>query len=254
MRFAFLGSGSAGNALLVEQRGTRVLVDCGFGVAETRHRLERLGIAPDTLTAIVVTHEHDDHVSGVGPCARRFGVPVYLTSGTLRAVAHLLEGVEVRPIVGHARFCVGDLEIEPYPVPHDAREPAQYVLGDGQRRLGVITDAGAPTAHIVRTLSGVDALVLECNHDIAMLAAGPYPAKLRARVGGRFGHLENSQAADLLGAIDRSRLQHLVAAHLSRKNNRPELAVAALVGVLGCSPDWIAVADQDTGLGWREVA
>lgn len=156
-------------------------------------------------------------------------------------------------IGSHVPFAVGDIEVRPYPVPHDAREPAQFVFSDGAARLGVLTDAGEITAHMAQVLSGLDALVLECNHDREMLLAGPYPARLKERIASRLGHLDNGAAAGLVRGIDCSRLQHLVAAHLSQQNNTPELARSALSGALGCSPEWIGVATQDEGFGWRQI-
>lgn len=252
MRFASLGSGSEGNGLLVEAGGTRVLMDCGFGLADGIRRLARLGLLPGDLAGIVVTHEHGDHIGGVGRLARKFGLPVWLTAGTL-AMAQDLDGVEVRVIDSHAPFAVDGLEIQPYPVPHDAREPVQYVFGDGDRRLGVLTDAGCSTPHIESVLAGVDALVLECNHDAAMLERGPYPASLKRRVGGRFGHLENGQSASLLCKLKHDRLQCVMAAHVSRKNNTAALAQRALAGALGCADDDVLVACQTAGFGWIRI-
>jgi len=255
MRFASLGSGSQGNALVIESRSTRVLLDCGFGLADTLSRLGRLGLGPSDLAGIVVTHEHEDHIGGVARLARRHALPVWLTHGTLIGFEALFADVaQVNVIEGYQAFSVGDVTVEPFPVPHDAREPAQYVFGDGTRRLGVLTDTGTSTPHIESRLSQCHALVLECNHDPEMLRASSYPQRLRERIAGRYGHLDNSAAAALLGRLDNGRLQHLVAAHLSQENNRPELARAALAGVLGCEPDWVAVADQATGLDWRQIA
>ena len=253
MRFAYLGSGSQGNGLVVECGSTRVLLDCGFTLRETVARLERLGVDPHALDAIVVTHEHDDHVGGVGRLARKFGLPVWLTHGTLRGSGYALQGADLRFVEGYAAFQVGDLWIEPFPVPHDAGEPAQFVFGDGDRRLGVLTDVGMATAHIQARLSGVDALALECNHDIDMLRASAYPPSLQQRIAGRLGHLDNGAAARLLASLDRSSLQHVVAVHLSEKNNTPHLAREALAGALGCAPEWVGVADQHDGLAWRQI-
>jgi len=254
MRFASLGSGSEGNALLVEAAGTRLLMDCGFGLNDSIARLARLGIAPEQLDGILITHEHGDHSGGVARLARKFGLPVWLTHGTLRVLSDKLSGVErICEIDPHQSFAIGDIEITPYPVPHDAAEPVQFVFGDGVRRLGVLTDAGSSTPHIEAVLGGCDALVLECNHDSDMLMNGDYPWSLKQRVGGRFGHLNNRDAAAILSRLDRGRLQHLVAAHLSRSNNTAELAVAELAGVLGCEAGWIAVATQQDGFDWREI-
>lgn len=257
-RFASLGSGSQGNALLFESGTTRLLLDCGFNPRETRVRLERLGLAPEELAGIIVTHEHSDHVGGVFALARQCRLPVWLTYGTYCAVREhdqqVAEGVKVTLIDGLETIAIGDVLVQPYTVPHDAREPVQYVLSDGARRLGVLTDAGCSTPHIEAMLSGCDALVLEANHDRDLLMNGSYPSWLKARVGGRFGHLNNSASAALLSALDCSRLRHLVAAHLSQQNNTPELARNALVSVLGCAPDWIALADQAEGFDWKDLS
>jgi phosphoribosyl 1,2-cyclic phosphodiesterase len=255
MRFASLGSGSRGNALVVEADSTRILLDCGFGLGETTSRLGRLGLTPEDLSAVVVTHEHGDHIGGVARLARRHSIPVWLTRGTLTGFEALFAGIgNLHTIDNYRSFAVGDLQVQPFPVPHDAREPAQYVFGDGSRRLGVLTDTGCSTRHIEAMLSGCDALVLECNHDPGMLQASSYPQKLRERIAGRYGHLDNGAAAELLARLDTNRLKYLVAAHLSQENNRPELARAALAGALGCDPGWVEVADQDNGLGWRAIS
>jgi phosphoribosyl 1,2-cyclic phosphodiesterase len=252
MRFASIGSGSEGNGLVVEVGCTRILIDCGFGVKDTSARLARLGVEPHTLNAILVTHEHSDHVGGVPALAIRFGIPVYLTFGTLEVIGERFEAVErVLGFDSHDRFAVGDLEVIPFPVPHDAREPVQFVVSDGVHRLGVLTDIGMTTRYVESSLSGCDALVLECNHDPDMLAGSDYPYPLKQRIASRYGHLHNRGAAELLGALDHSRLKHIVAAHLSRQNNTPDKARAALAAVLNCTPDWIGVADQEAGFDWR---
>lgn len=253
IRFASLGSGSSGNAMLVESDGTCLLLDCGFSVRETIKRLERLGLKPERLNGILVTHEHTDHVSGVFRMARKYALPVWLSSGTLKACARLAEGTDCRVIDCHAPMEIGGLEIFPYPVPHDAREPVQFAFSDGNVRLGVLTDCGMITPHICTMLSGCEALVLECNHDEKMLADSDYPWSLKRRIAGRLGHLENNVAASLLTQVDCSRLRHLVAAHLSERNNLPELAVDALAMTLGCCREWIGVACPKDGFAWREV-
>lgn len=249
MRFASLGSGSRGNALVVEAAGTRLLVDCGFGPRILAKRLARLGLAPAEIDAVVVTHEHSDHVGGLAACAAAYRFDVFMTHGTLMAYGRN-QSEDIRLFDGHVAFGVGAFEVRPFPVPHDAREPVQFVLSDGRHTLGVLTDTGHVTPHAVEMLSGCDALVLECNHDAAMLEQGRYPYPLKRRIAGRFGHLENREAADLLRQIDRRKLQRLVCAHLSQQNNTPELAVAALAEALGGRPDWLSVAGQDDGFDW----
>lgn len=252
MRFASLGSGSQGNALLVSAGTTTVMVDCGFGLKDCANRLARLGLEPSALDAILVTHEHSDHIGGVSRFAARHGTPVWLTHGTAR---HLdaPAGLTVNHIEGYRRFAIGDLEIAPFPVPHDASEPAQFVIGDGASRLGILTDAGSITPHMVEMLAGCQGLFLECNHDEALLRASDYPPSLIERVAGDWGHLSNTAAAGLLRLLGGGHLQHVVAAHLSQQNNRPELAREALCAALDCEPGWIAVADQANGLDWRQL-
>jgi phosphoribosyl 1,2-cyclic phosphodiesterase len=254
IRFASLGSGSAGNALLVESGATCLMLDCGFGLREVIHRLERLGRGAADLSGILVTHEHGDHMGGVFPLARRYRLPVWLSRGTLLAAGSAADDVDIRLIDGCAGFSFGDLDVQPFPVPHDAREPLQYVFSDGVRQLGVLTDAGEITPHIRAVLTAVDALVLECNHDAEMLAGSAYPPIVKKRIGGRFGHLENRAAAALLECLDCHRLQHLVAAHLSERTNQPGLAVAALAATSGWPPEQIGVAGQETGFSWRQIA
>jgi phosphoribosyl 1,2-cyclic phosphodiesterase len=253
MRFASLGSGSRGNATLIESGSTLVMVDCGFSCRETERRMARLGSSAAQLTAILVTHEHGDHIRGVCALARQYAVPVWLSAGT-QLMLRKDAPPESHRFDGQSGICLGDLEIQPFTVPHDAREPCQFVFADGRHRFGLLTDTGRITAHIRACLDGCDALMIECNHDPEMLARGPYSASLKARVGGSLGHLSNAQAAGLLESIDCSRLQHVVAAHLSDKNNHPELARAALAASLGCATDWIGVAGQEAGLEWRTLA
>ena len=255
MRFACLGSGSRGNALVVEQERTRLMLDCGYPVRETERRLARLDLAPGDLAGILLTHEHSDHIAGACKFARKYGLPIWMTHGTFKGFAGGASDLQrINLIDSHSPFSVGALQLLPFPVPHDAREPAHFVFSDGAHRLGVLTDTGSSTSHIEAMLSGCDALVLECNHDLDMLMNGGYPQALKARVSGRYGHLDNQSSAALLASLDRSRLQHLIAAHLSRHNNTAELARQALAQVMACAPDWIGVADQDEGFAWREIA
>lgn len=252
MRFASLGSGSRGNGTLIEQGGTCVLVDCGFTMKEAELRLAKMGRSAENISAVLVTHEHGDHINGVGALARKYAIPVWATGGTLSA-DRLGERVEMNRICSHTAFSIGDIAVQPFPVPHDAREPSQFVFSNGDKRLGLLTDVGSGTPHLEQQLSGCDALILECNHDKTLLDNGEYPLSLKRRVGGDLGHLSNAQAADILGRLDTTKLTQLIAAHLSEKHNTPPLAQAALAEVMGCSLDWISVADQQFGLAWRDV-
>ncbi len=257
MRFASLGSGSAGNALVVEAGATRLLLDCGFGLRDTVMRLARLGLEPEHLSGILVTHEHDDHAGGVFRFAARHRLTVWITHGTLRAAQrHMPEdfNAPVQVIDSHTAFSIDDIEIHPFPVPHDASEPVQYVFHDGAHKIGVLTDTGSSTPHIERMLSGCHALALECNHDLDMLMNGPYAWPLKQRVRSPQGHLDNATAGSLLANLDNSKLQHILAAHLSEKNNTHALARAALALALGCESEWIGIAGQTEGFGWREIS
>lgn len=255
LRFTILASGSEGNALVVECGSTRILVDCGLGSArEVERRLLQRGLQASDLSAIVITHEHADHIGCTATLARRHHLPVFATWGTLNAWRDSSRVERLCPFDNHAPFAIGDLSITPIPVPHDAREPSQFLFGDGQLTLGLLTDLGCSTTHITRQLTGCNALILEANHDTALLQSSSYPPHLKRRIQGDYGHLSNHQAAELLASIDSSRLQHLVAAHLSQENNRPHLARAALAESLGCAEEWIAIADQHQGLEWRSVS
>lgn len=252
LRFAYLGSGSRGNAALIESGDTCVMLDCGFSAKETERRVRRLDKRPSDISALIITHEHGDHVAGAVRFARRHSIDLWMTPGTRAAVrdAHL---AKLRLVNCHEAFSIGDLQIEPTPVPHDAREPCQYVFGNGEHRLGILTDTGHVSRHMLSVYDGCDALALECNHSAQMLAEGAYPAHLKDRVSCNYGHLSNDQAADMLKNIDCSALGHIVGLHLSDKNNTPELAQIALAGALGCELSDIQIADQAEGLGWRDV-
>ena len=256
MRFASLGSGSEGNALLISATSgiteTMVMLDCGFGLREAESRLSHLQIDPKKLSGIIVTHEHQDHVGGVFRLARRHKIPVWLTHGTLESVRDEAAGVTVNICRDGEPFVIGDLEIQPYTVPHDAREPVQYTATDGVRKLGVLTDVGHSTPHLMQALNGCDALVLEFNHDTEMLAQSVYPPWLKARIGGQLGHLSNQQSADILQSVDRSRLKRLIAGHLSQKNNSPDKVRLAIDEVLGDSAVEVVIADQAAGFAWLE--
>jgi phosphoribosyl 1,2-cyclic phosphodiesterase len=240
---------------VAEAGGTRVLIDCGLTLREAERRLARLGLEPAGIAAILVTHEHGDHAGGVFDLAAAHGIAVYLTHGTLASLNSQknIPRKNLKLLKAEEKFALDGMEIAPFTVPHDAREPVQYVLSDGRARLGVLTDIGVSTPHVEATLSGLDALVLETNYDHDLLWNGGYPRWLKERIGGPFGHLDNRDSSRLLGALDRSKLKHVIGAHLSQQNNRPDLARAALASALGCEESWIGIAGQDDGFGWREI-
>ncbi|MFK3909823.1 MBL fold metallo-hydrolase [Pseudomonas monteilii] len=252
MRFAVLGSGSQGNGTLIASGDTYILVDCGFSLRETERRLALLGVSAAQLSAVLVTHEHADHVHGVGLLSRRYGVPVYLSQGTLRG---LRKPVEARGFLACGQSLeIGALRVSAARVEHDALEPLQYVISDGQLRFGMLTDLGTYDGWLLDRYQDLDALLIESNHCRDMLARGHYPYFLKQRVGGNLGHLNNHQAANLVAELGWQDLQHLVLAHLSSKNNLPHLARQQFVDTLGCDPDWLQVANQEHGLDWREIA
>ncbi len=256
MKFASLGSGSEGNSLLIAATAgtgtpTYVMLDCGFGLKEVERRLARAGVVPTQLAGILVTHEHSDHVGGVFKLARRYQLPVWLSHGSVEgSLRDEMAGVDIRICRDGEAFNVGALQVTPYTVPHDAREPLQYVATDGRSKLGVLTDVGQSTPHLLAALGGCDALLLEFNHDSEMLAQSAYPAWLKSRIAGPLGHLSNAHSAAILQALDRSRLKRLVAAHLSQKNNTPELAQAAIDSVIGGDGVEVVIAAQDAGFDW----
>jgi phosphoribosyl 1,2-cyclic phosphodiesterase len=257
LRFRSLGSGSTGNATLVEARSgatvTRLLIDCGFGVRQLDARLARVGLAASDIHAVFVTHEHDDHIGCTHALSMRERVSVWMSEGSWLATGG-------RDYEGRLQFArdgaaieIGDITIEPFTVPHDAREPLQLVCSDGQRRIGVLTDLGHATPYVLERLAGLDALLLECNHDGGMLANSSYPPFLKARVGGNYGHLSNAAAAAIARAVHHAGLRHVLAAHLSLQNNRPEIVRRMLADALGAAEHEMLTADAAHGSDWLDA-
>lgn len=248
IKFASLGSGSKGNATLVQAGDTLLMVDCGFSLRETTRRLALLGLEPRQLDAILVTHEHSDHSSGVAILSRKHNIPVFLTHGTLGS-GRCDNCFRHQHFSFSEHFTIGCLEVKAVAVPHDAREPCQYRFYYKGKSLGVLTDLGSITPHVVDSYHGCDALVLEFNHDQQLLHEGEYPHHLKRRVGGDWGHLNNAQAAALLEQINYSGLRHLVVAHVSENNNSRQCAEQALLSVLP-SMAGVVWADQANGFDW----
>lgn len=249
MRFASLGSGSSGNATVVAFGNDAVLVDCGFSIKDTVQRLSRLDLVPESLSAIIVTHEHSDHVKGVAPFARKYKIPVYMTEGTFACKDFgLLPSLHI--IRNYENFNIGPFHIEPVVVPHDAREPAQFVFESPERvRLGILTDLGSITPHVLQAYEGCHGLLVEANHDLEMLANGPYPPSLKSRVSSAWGHLNNKQTADFLNQLGFETVQEIVVGHISEKNNSVERVRTQLKSIIERAKS-LRFACQEQGFDW----
>jgi phosphoribosyl 1,2-cyclic phosphodiesterase len=250
MRVSVLGSGSRGNAILVTGGSTRVLVDAGFSARNLEGRLRSLQVLPETLSAIVITHDHGDHTRGVGVFARRHGTPVYMTEATLKACRTLFRGGEdVRLYRAGFPFSVGGLQVEPFLTVHDARDPVAVAVKDEGTgmKLGVATDLGRPTAQVRHALAESDFLVLEANHDRTLLQESPYPFSVKSRIASSHGHLSNEAAAQLALELLHPGLAGVVLAHLSAECNRPDLAQSVVGAVLSKAGyrGLLLVASQD---------
>lgn len=258
MRFASLGSGSGGNATLVAHKNEYLLIDLGFSLRQTQRRLTELGVQPEQIGALLVSHEHGDHIAGAGYFARQFSVPVYMTEGTWQGYSAAGQRggdfPDLRFFVSGRPFTFGSFVIEPVAMPHDTKEPCQFLVTAAGRKFGILTDLGRISRPVREGYADCDALMLECNYDPGMLESGPYPPHLRQRVASDLGHLSNRQAAQLLSDCDQRRLQQLVLCHISRKNNRPELALREVKKYL--TRDFtgkLVCAEQEQSLSWLEI-
>lgn len=257
MRVGVLGSGSGGNGIVVESGSRRIVIDAGFSSREMGKRLGRLGVELGSIGALVITHEHVDHCRGAGRFARRLRLPVFATAGTLGGVGLGEEEARGATVLRSGEPCeVAGFLVEPFLLPHDAREPVGLVIEDASGcRLGLVADCGSRSHLAWARLHDLDILVLETNHDLDMLRNGPYPWPLKQRVAGRHGHLSNREAAEGLPELVGDRLRWVVLYHLSRINNLPALAAAAVGEALdreGCRAR-LAVSDQDYPTPWLEV-
>ena len=274
LRYKNLSSGSTGNATLVEAsnqcgKPSRVLVDCGMRLVRLLELLATADVLPSEIDAIFITHEHSDHIGCVTQLASRYNIPVWASNGTHAALqdmqgklrakqpthSQLVPAFEslIRIASDTSPIEIGDLLLKPFTVPHDAREPLQLTCSDGAVKLGILTDLGHASRHVIDSLADCHALLLESNHDEDMLSNSKYPAFLKARVGGDFGHLSNAQAAEVLRNVMHGKLRHVSAAHLSQQNNHPSLAQSALSTVLGCMPADIVAACPEVGTPWLVV-
>ena len=252
MQLASIGSGSKGNGTLLRTDSTCVLIDCGFSLKETERRLATRGLSGNDLTAILVTHEHGDHIGGVGVLSRRFSIPVYMSHGTY--LSGRCEDVYQRVCFDAGdSFRINDLDVQSVLVPHDARQPCQYVVEYRGLKVGILTDLGSVTPHVVESYEGCDHLLLEFNHDLDLLRIGPYPPSLKRRVGGDLGHLNNQQAADLLKQVDHQGLRSVLIAHISEQNNTLEHIEAALRSDLGDAFSKHRFMSQSEGYQWVQL-
>jgi len=250
VKFASLGSGSKGNATIVDTEHGCLMIDCGFSIKETARRLERVGKSPQDISAILVTHEHSDHWKGVLPFASKFSIDVYATAGCYRAVnVSPSTSKLLKVICSHSEFMINNVHVLPIPVPHDANEPVQYIFSYDQYRLGILTDVGNITPYIVEQYNNCSGLLVEANHDIELLQAGAYPKFLKDRVAGQWGHLNNHQTASLLSAIDQQSIQKLVIGHISESNNNSARVKQAIEDVFPRS-EKIIYANQNEGFDW----
>ncbi len=254
MRFCVLGSGSKGNATFVESGQTRILIDAGFSGKEIERRLAEIGVGAESLSALLITHEHGDHVKGAAILSRRFRLPVFVNGATLAAAGPVFDNLpQCLAFVTGQTFLFQDFQIHPFALSHDAADPVGFLLNNGRLFMGYCTDTGQVSRLMQHRLSNCHGLVLECTHDPDLLRNGPYPPSLQQRVRGKTGHLANVEAAGFLREILHDGLEHVVLSHLSETNNRPHLAQEAVAAVLEtlrvqrgtCPVPAISLAHQD---------
>lgn len=229
MRLCSIASGSSGNCIYVGTDATNLLVDAGISGKKTDAGLKELGIAGSEVDGILITHEHSDHISGLGVLARKYGIPIYGTKGTLNAIRAYSGLGKVDPELFHVinsddAFCIKDITVHPMHISHDAAEPVAYRMSHDKKKIGIITDLGMYNDYTIENLKGMDALFIEANHDVRMLQVGPYPYYLKQRILGDRGHLSNELSGRLLGALLHDNMKQVVLGHLSKENNMAELA------------------------------
>lgn len=240
-----LASGSKGNAIYIASGQTALLFDAGLSGIQIENRMKERDIRPDQLDALIVSHEHADHIAGVGVLARRYRLPIYISPETRRSVSpHLGRIGEFRPFSCGTSFSIRDLTIRPFSVSHDAAEPAGFTVENGAGKIGIATDLGFATAMVKQHLKDCDLLVLEANHDVAMLEQGPYPWPLKQRIKSRSGHLSNEAARSLLMEVLHDRLGHVILAHISETNNTPEKAISVVADRISSRRLRMAAAHQ----------
>jgi len=258
---AALYSGSSGNCVVVSDGRVHILIDAGVSAKRITTGLRTLGVEPEEVSAVLITHEHSDHVSGLSVLCRQLGADLYATEPTARQVCRKMAGLEERFQVFEPgeRFAVGDLVVGSFPVSHDCACPVGYTIGDGKRRMALCTDTGVVTREAAECVRGAGLLVGEFNYNLDMLRAGPYPARLKERILGNRGHLSNEAGSELAAWAVRQGAGRVVLGHLSKENNAPELALKAAraamdaIGAKVGGDVELTVAPRDRGTGWLEV-
>ena len=253
MRYRSLGSGSRGNATLVEYQSSSLLIDCGFSRKVLLQRLAESGTSADSLKGVLVTHEHGDHAKGIVTLCDHLQIPFYTSFGTARKM-RWLDHPRLQIIRSCEALDLGEMHVLPVVVPHDAHEPLQFVIESrAGHKLGILSDLGSLTPHLVQAYQGCHALQVEANHDPVMLQNGPYPPSLKVRVAGDYGHLSNEQCADFIRRVRWPGLTQVTVGHISEKNNHPDLVANTLCGVLECQPDEVVLLEQDLVSDWYPV-
>ena len=240
-----LASGSKGNATYISDGNTSILIDAGLSGIEIQRRLTSRGLAPEQLNAIVVTHEHSDHIRGVGIISRRYKLPVYINQKTKKASPGLGNLHAIRPFECGTPFNIENLAVHPFSISHDAEDPSGFTIGQNGTTIAIATDLGIATSMVKEHLKRCALLILEANHDPQMLETGPYPWPLKQRIQSRIGHLSNSDSRKLLRELQHENLQHVILAHLSEINNTPQKAFDEVTRALTRCMAQLTVAPQD---------
>lgn len=237
MRFCVLGSGSKGNATLVESCGRALLIDAGFTGVEIERRLDSVGLKPEVIKAVLVTHEHRDHVSGVGVLSRKYKLPVFINAATMAAAGKLMGPLNtVCEFETGTSFSCACFDVHPFAVSHDTADPVGFTINDGRNIFGYCTDTGLISRLIAHHLSACHGLVLECNHDLDMLRNGRYPLSLQQRIRSQSGHLANPDSINFIKSLLNGRLRHVVMAHISESNNHPYIVQQEIDTLLAGQP------------------
>ena len=251
LRVCVLGSGSKGNCTYIESPESRILIDAGLSAREIERRLRQIGCLPATLDGVLVSHEHSDHIQGVGALARRYQIPVYANAATWQRARQTVGTVaDLREFRTGVTFALKDLVVDPFSLPHDADDPVAFRLSWRRRTMAIVTDLGYSSQLVRERLRGCHLLVLEANHDEAMLKTGPYPWPLKQRIGGKSGHLSNLQSSQLLQDVLHDELEYVVLAHLSEINNHPDLARHTAQEIIGDRGVQLSIAAQREVSSW----